>query len=60
MDIVRVDNFARGAVRIAISLFRSLNFVSWAVRITNHFSCDMHWLRERVNQKTTFVYWLPC
>jgi hypothetical protein len=28
MDIVRVDNFARGAVRIAISLFRSLNFVS--------------------------------
>jgi hypothetical protein len=25
-------------------LFRSFDFVSGAVRITIHFSCDMHWL----------------
>ena len=34
--------FARKAVRIAISVFRSLNLISGAVRITIHFCCDTH------------------
>jgi len=40
--VLKSLNFARGVVRIALSLLRSLNFVSGAVRITIHFSCDMH------------------